>query len=367
MLEVAGNRLPATQGVHNRNREKNVTDIDTKEGALSRRALFGGAAALGAVAAMGTLPALAQAKMQTFLPPGVTPKPKGPAVFMDYDQDEINYAYDQAPWAPNQAEISKRGAQRSEIALARLGKPKRLAYGPTDIEKVDIYSPRQTNAPINVFIHGGAWRGGSAAGAAGQAELFVDHGAHLVAVDFNNVIETKGSLLVMADQVRRAIAWTYKNAASFGGDPNRIYVSGSSSGAHLAGVALTTDWQKDYGVPGNVLKGGCCASGMYELHPVSLSARASYANFDKETLEQLSSLRRLDRLNAPVVVYHGTAETTEFQRQNRDFAAAVKAAGKPVEFLVGQGYNHFEGFETYSSPYGILGRAVLEQMKLKTA
>jgi arylformamidase len=44
--------------------------------------------------------------------------------------------------------------------------------------------------------------------------------------------------------------------------------------------------------------------------------------------------------------------------------AAVKAAGKPIEFLVGEGYNHFEMLETLASPYGLLGRAVLAQMKL---
>jgi arylformamidase len=65
-----------------------------------------------------------------------------------------------------------------------------------------------------------------------------------------------------------------------------------------------------------------------------------------------------------VVVAHGTLETPEFQRQTRDFAAAVKAAGKPVQFLIGQGYNHFEIFETLASPYALLGRAALEQMKL---
>ena len=53
-----------------------------------------------------------------------------------------------------------------------------------------------------------------------------------------------------------------------------------------------------------------------------------------------------------------------FQRQARDFAAAVKAAGKPVELLVGDDYNHFEIFETLATPYGLLGRAVLEQMQL---
>ena len=61
---------------------------------------------------------------------------------------------------------------------------------------------------------------------------------------------------------------------------------------------------------------------------------------------------------------YGTYETPEFQRQSRDFAAALKVAGKPVTLLVGEGYNHFEMPETFASPYGLLGRAVLEQMKL---
>ena len=60
----------------------------------------------------------------------------------------------------------------------------------------------------------------------------------------------------------------------------------------------------------------------------------------------------------------GTLETPEFQRQTRDFYAAVKAAGKPVEMLVGEGYNHFEMLETLANPYGLLGRAVLAQMGL---
>ena len=60
----------------------------------------------------------------------------------------------------------------------------------------------------------------------------------------------------------------------------------------------------------------------------------------------------------------GTYETPEFQRQTRDFAAAVKAAGKPVELLVGEGYNHFEMLETLNNPYGLLGRAAFKQMGL---
>ena len=74
--------------------------------------------------------------------------------------------------------------------------------------------------------------------------MFVNAGAHYVALDFISVKEAGGDLSVMAAQVRRGIAWVYKNAASFGGDPDRIYIGGHSSGGHLCGVALVTDWQK---------------------------------------------------------------------------------------------------------------------------
>lgn len=322
--------------------------------------------AAGATALAGS--ARAQpARMQTFLPPGVAPKPKGPLVFLDYDKEEIDYAYDQAPWAPNAGEITKRNAQKSAATIARLGQPRRFAYGPKDIEKIDVFTAKQPNAPINIFIHGGAWRSGDAKGAAYMAETYIDAGAHFVAVDFNNVGEVEGDLLAMADQVRRAVAWVYRNAASFGGDPSRLYISGTSSGAHLAGVALTTDWPREHGVPMDVLKGGLCCSGMYDLAPVTLSARASYVKFTPDMVEKLSSQRHLDRLVAPLVIAHGTLETPEFQRQNREFFAAVKTAGKPAELLVGQGYNHFEMFETLGNPYGLLGRAMLSLMKLRGA
>jgi arylformamidase len=106
---------------------------------------------------------------------------------------------------------------------------------------------------------------------------------------------------------------------------------------------------------------------MFDLKPVRLSARSSYVKITDEIEQALSSQRHLDNLNAPILVAYGTLETPEFQRQSRDFAAAVKAAGKPVQLLVGEGYNHFEIIETLANPYGVLGRAVLEQMKLGRA
>jgi arylformamidase len=129
-------------------------------------------------------------------------------------------------------------------------------------------------------------------------------------------------------------------------------------------VVLVTDWEKHYGLPKDVIKGGLLCSGMFDLKAVRLSARSSYVKFTDEIEHSLSSQRHLDNLNAPVIVAYGTLETPEFQRQSREFAAAVRAVGKPVSLLVAEGYNHFEIIETLGNPLGLLGRAVLEQMKL---
>lgn len=291
---------------------------------------------------------------------------KGSHVWLDMDQKELDDAYDQSVWAPNQAHVSKRRALWSESARARL-KPDRIAYGPTEIERVDIYKTKRGNAPIQIFVHGGAWRGGSAKDSAYLAEMFVTAGAIFIAVDFIAIDKADGNLMTMADQVRRAVAWVYKNASQFGGDPNRLYLSGHSSGAHLSGVVLVTDWQKDFGLPMDVVKGGVLMSGMFDLKAVGLSKRSKYVKFTDEIEQALSAQRHLDKLHTPIIVAHGTLESPEFQRQTREFAAAVAAAGKPVQLIVAEGYNHFELPETFGNPYGLLGRAALEQMNLMPA
>ena len=326
-----------------------------KDKGMSRRTLLtatAGAAATAAVAGEAN----AQAAPE--------PRAKGPKVWLDMDQRELDDAYDQAKYAPNRQEVLKRWATNSEAARARLGAPKRLAYGPGPAEGLDLFSAGRSNAPIQVFIPGGAWRGRFTTESAFPAELFRHAGAHYLVADYNTVIETKGDLMPLADQVRRALAWVYRNATSFGGDANRLYLSGHSSGAHLAGVALTTDWPKEFGLPKDIIKGALCCSGMYDLKPVRLSSRSNYVAFTDEMEQALSSQRHLQRLDTPLVLAYGSLETPEFQRQSRDFAAAVEAAGKPVELLVGENYNHFEMPETLASPYGLLGRAVLAQMKL---
>ena len=322
-------------------------------GLISRRSL------LGTTVAIAATPALAEECRI-----GPSPHEKGPKVWMEMDQVELDAAYDQSTYAPMINQIQKRYVSSSETTRARLGAPKRMAYGPTPIEGLDLYPAKTPNAPIFVFIHGGRWLRGSARNFGFQADLFVNAGVNYIALDFIQVDAANGDLRPMAEQVSRGIAWVYKNAASFGGDTRRFYVGGHSSGGHLCGVALVTDWQKDFALPADMVTGGLLMSGIYDLKPARLSARSAYIKFDDDMEQSLSSMRHIDMLRAPITVTYGTYETPEFQRQSRDFAAAVKAAGKPVELVEAPDFNHFEMCESLGNPYGPNGLAALKLMKL---
>ena len=72
------------------------------------------------------------------------------------------------------------------------------------------------------------------------------------------------------------------------------------------------------------------------------------------------SIARRVRVKGPrVFLDYGSLETPEFQRQSREFAAALRGAGKPVELIFADGCNHFEIAETLANPTAMSGRAVL--------
>ena len=322
--------------------------------ALSRRTLMTGT---GSIFAASSIPASGQPAAPA----------KGPVVWLDMDQAQLDDAYNQAKYAPNVQQVVGRYRTNSDVTRARIGAPKRVAYGSSPVEGMDLYPAKQANAPIQIFLHGGAWRAEQASFYGFPAEMFVNAGAHYISVDFTNVVETKGDLAPMVEQCRRAVAWAYKNAASFGGDASRIYLSGHSSGCHLGGGVMVTDWEKDFGLPKDTIKGGVLVSGMYDLKPVRLSSRSSYVTISDEVENAFSAQRHIDKLNAPVVIAYGSLETPEFQRQSRDFADAVTKAGKPAQIMRCDGYNHFEVIETLANPYSPLGHAALQQMKLLPA
>ncbi|RYX96015.1 MAG: alpha/beta hydrolase [Comamonadaceae bacterium] len=282
-----------------------------------------------------------------------------PAAWLGMNQAALDASYNQVVYAPNQSEVMQRYADNSAAVRSRLGEPLRFAYGDSAIETLDVYTTDKADAPVAIFIHGGAWRAGLARNNAFAAELFVRAGVHLVVPDFAPVQDVGGDLALMVAQIRRAVAWVHQHAGRFGGDGRRVHVVGHSSGAHLAGVVLTTDWAGELGLPPDFIKSGLCCSGIFDLTPVRLSARSSYVHLTDDSEQAFSPQRHIAHLNAPLVVACGMQETPDFLRQSHDFAAAVAAAGKPVRLLMASGLNHFEIIETLADATSPLGQAAL--------
>ena len=122
---------------------------------------------------------------------------KGPIVWLDMDQRALDDAYDQLVYAPNRDQLTKRRIINSAAARARIGEPLRFAYGPTAIEGLDVFRSAasgggRVGGPVAIFVHGGAWRAGSASDYSFVAEPFVRAGGNFVVLDFTTVDDSGG-------------------------------------------------------------------------------------------------------------------------------------------------------------------------------
>jgi arylformamidase len=260
------------------------------------------------------------------------------AVFLGYTQDELDRAYDQRVWADNAELVIARYKAASAEARAAVRRWSEVKYGVRADEAIDVF-PAGDRAPIHVHIHGGAWRLHSKSDASFPAPAMVDAGMHFVVPNFTNLPTVR--MPDMVDQLICALAWIFRNAESFGGDRDRILLSGHSSGAHLAAVLLTIDWPR-HGLPRDLVKAALLISGSYDLGPVMLSSRRSYIDLTDDEVARLSPLRHVAAISCPVKVLHGDEESPEFIRQARRFSGALSAAGKHAELIAVPQVNHFE-------------------------
>ena len=107
-------------------------------------------------------------------------------------------------------------------------------------------------SPLIVFIHGGYWQLLSKDDCLFPAKHFVDHGIAYCAIDYT--LAPIAHISEMIEQCRRSIQWLFSNAKKFGYDKNKIFLLGSSAGAHLATMTMLTNWSK-YNLPDDVIKG----------------------------------------------------------------------------------------------------------------
>lgn len=281
-------------------------------------------------------------------------------VYRHYTKAELDRNFDQRGWVKNALEVIARYEARSRATRSRLEHRANVAYGDTADEVVDIFLAGRSPAPVQIFVHGGAWRNFTKDDYSFPADAYVPAGIHTVVVNFANLPQIR--LPEMAAQVTRAVEWTYRHAESFGGDPQKIFLSAQSSGAHLAALALEADWSAR-GLPSDIVKAATLVSGPYDLEPVLLSARSAYVKLSADEARSLSPILHADRIKCPVLVAYAEHDTDEFQRQSREFAGALERTHCLEQLLRVAGVNHFELMETFADPKSTLVQAIYSQMR----
>lgn len=247
---------------------------------------------------------------------------------------------------------------RSRDAERRLRCQKDLRWGENLDETFDYLPAAVAGAPLLVYFHGGYWQELSKNESLFAAPDCVASGIAFAAVDYT--LAPKAKLESIVDQARRSVASLQRQAATLGFDARRIYVAGSSAGAHLAAMLLVESWQSNYGSPPGAIAGAILLSGIYDLEPLVGTYIDAALHLAATDVAPLSPARL--KLGRPVktIVAWGENETSEFKRQSRSFAAKLQDSGFPVSAFEVAGTNHFDIVFGLADSHTQLGKATID-------
>ncbi len=288
-------------------------------------------------------------------------EPETTKVWLDYTQEELDYNYNQRALVTNWEEYFRYNITESERVRAKLDGRLDIPYGPAEDQILDVFPAAEADSPLVVYIHGGAWTRMHKDANSYPAESFVAAGAAFVSVDFGLVPK-----VTLDDQVghnRAAVEWAWRNSPDFGADPDRLYVAGHSSGGHNVGMMIATDWQRDHGLPRDLIKGALACSGIYDLEAPRRSHRNEYLRLDDAAVARLSPIRHLPDDGCPLIIGYGAGEHEEFRRQSKEFAAAWRARGYACQEFDLPGLNHFDVGQQFNSPDSPILKAMFAMIR----
>ena len=228
---------------------------------------------------------------------------------------------------------------------------KTARYGSDSAQKLRIYRSGSASAPqpVLIFFHGGAWAHGDPDDYGFVARNLAPQG-HVVVLGGYRMNEA-GRYPAMLEDTAAAIRWVRDNIGEFGGDPDRIVLSGHSAGAYNAvQVALDGQWLERAGVLASAIRGVVGLSGPYDFFP--FDTPRSKAAF--ETVGAGPESQPVNHASAqapPLLLVHGEADTVVKPRNSRALAKALHEQGAMVETLFLPGKSHNDPLLALASPW----------------
>ena len=284
------------------------------------------------------------------------------AIYRDYNQEALEYQYGPRLSVPNTDEILVRWTADSETYYAESDCERDISYGPRAEEILDIFKPANVdNAPVLMFIHGGYWRALDKKDHAFLPKPFVDAGVLVVSINYTLCPEVK--IDEITRQARAACAWVWRNAAAYGGDPDRIHIFGHSAGGHLAAAVATTDWPEyEAGLPKDLLKSATPISGLFDLQPILLISVNNDVHLAPDSAVRCSPANSAPGHDIAMTIAVGGAETKEFRRQSQYLHERWDNKLRSIDYLEADGANHFTVIENMVDPSNILTRKILDHI-----
>lgn len=259
-----------------------------------------------------------------------------------YSDEELEAQYNLRALRPDYDEkVVPAWVERSE-ARRRGDCQLDLPYGTAEREKLDWFpAPDPAGKPTLIYFHGGYWQRGDKFVYSFLAESFNKHGISLVLPNYT--LCPAGSITGIASQARAAVAWVYRNLASLGGDPDKIYVSGHSAGGHITGMLMGTDWSAlGDGLPRDLIKGGMPISPLNDLVPLMPTSININVAMGREEAVRESPMNHPPVTDAPMLVVCGARETLEFHRQSDMYVDAFLTDARSIERYSVPNCDHFD-------------------------
>ena len=203
--------------------------------------------------------------------------------------------------------------------------------------KIDIYYPKNSeNFPTVVWLHGGGLKGGNKS----IPIQLQEKGIAVIAVNYRLYPKVKTPVFI--EDAAAAVAWTFKNIESYGGDPSKIIVSGSSAGGYLT---LMVGLDKSY-----LKKHQIDADDIFALLPLTGHAITHFTvrsengiSKEQPIIDRFAPLYHVRANAPPVVLYTGDPELEMLGRaeENAYMMRMLKVAGhQNVKHIILNGYGH---------------------------
>lgn len=274
--------------------------------------------------------------------------------------EEHEYHYNPQKAVPEFAKYRALRDKPNEIALACPTRVADVKYGSAKLHTLDIYPVGQPNAPVHIFFHGGYWRTQDKANFAYIATPLNQAG--ICTVIANYALCPEVSLDGVVESALEAIAWTARNIAIYGGDPEQLTLSGHSAGAHLGAAALATDWTA-YGLPAQLLKAATLISGIYDPAPAVLTSVNAELQLTAEQIVRHDYERQAPLILCPTQIIAGGREPWQFIDQSYRYAHHLHRHGGDPGVAVSPGFNHFSIIDQYLDLDSDVLRAILRMAK----